>query len=153
MTALVCGHCNAIMVREPAGLRCSAKCKKAGRKNVQQWRTREGRVVNVKHMDVGHLHAAIAYLERNGRTGGVGYGWLVAERTRRGLDAPVKHAPPPPRPEETLQCGACGATLIVPEGDTRICQCGQMVWRKVVAPPEPVPLPKGRGINLKGVPE
>ncbi len=82
---LTCGHCFMPMWNEGGRLRCSAKCKKAGRKDVRQWRTREGYVLNIRHMEESHLHAALRYLERNKRTSGNGYAWLEEERKRRGL--------------------------------------------------------------------
>lgn len=82
---LTCGHCFAPMTYEAVGLRCSKKCRKAWRRNVRQWRTMAGRVVNVRHMEDSHLINAIRYLEREHRTTVTGYGWLREEQARRGI--------------------------------------------------------------------
>ncbi len=103
---LVCGHCDAPMIREGHLWRCSKKCRKAGRKDVRQWRTMAGHVINIKHMGESHLRAAIKYLERKGRTTSVGYQWLNEEFNRRGLmsldaapdELPLVAPPPPAAP-------------------------------------------------------
>lgn len=170
-TNLICGHCDAPMIYEAQDiamfLRCSAKCKKAGRKNVRQWRTREGRVMNVRHMEDGHLQRAIDLLEREHRTNGMGYAWLREEAQRRNLPPLVKFAPPE-RADYDLACEACGRRIEKPPLDLMIpvCECGVARYRKVEPPqPEPEPQPREltdewdldpppkRGISLKGVPK
>jgi hypothetical protein len=164
-THLICGHCDAPMEREEQGLRCSARCRKAGRKNLRQWRTREGRVMNVRCMEERHLQAAIRYLETQSRTTGNGYQWLREERERRGLGPAVKFEPPKLR-DVTIECGACGNRVSNPPEIVFRCSCGQMVWNTVEPekpeePPPPKELadewdldpPPKRGINLKGVPK
>ncbi len=170
---LICGHCFAPMEAPPVEkihrspkLVCSARCAKSAKTNKGRlWRTREGRVLNMRWMEDSHLQAAIRYLEQHGRAGTQGYQWLCEERTRRGLPA-VEVYKPPPTLAYDVQCGACGAVAHHPPAALDFdCVCGQRIWNKReplrIDDPPPVEIedeseldpPQKRGVNLKGVPK
>ena len=175
-THQICGHCDAPMavVTTRTGervLACARRCAKSAKPNVADrrlWRTREGRVMNIRHMEDGHLQRAIAYLEREHRTSGRGYQWLREEAQRRGLQPEPKFLPPE-RADYDVACASCGRVYEKPEvaragtGMTvrDACSCGAHAWNRINEPETPRELadegdvdePPKRGIDLKGVPK
>lgn len=170
-SGLICGHCGHPMAGHADGrLLCTHKCRKAGRTDLRQWHTRDREVMNIRSMGEHHLQAAIAYLERNGRTNGTGYSWLREERDRRGLTAPVTYAPPV-LATYNMRCRVCGLLMreVRPPLEGLLCICcghqdfkmdsSNACFEEAMVPEEvadiddlPVALPTGgkRGIKLKG---